>query len=190
MSDMPWKLSENKTLSELLLKIKKPKILLILGAVGILLILFSSLFPTNSNTNKSADSANIQTDEYRKELEKSVEELVKNITGSGEATVVITLESGVRYSYAQAEENSSSNVSASSSAQESVSESNSYITVKTADGSEEALLVTEYMPQIRGVAIVCAAGNDEQIAKKIEGAVTAALNITSKRVYITGGKIR
>ena len=30
-------------------------------------------------------------------------------------------------------------------------------------------------------------GNDEQIAEKIEKAVTAALNITTKRVYISGG---
>ena len=56
-----------------------------------------------------------------------------------------------------------------------------------ADGGEQALIVTEIMPQIRGVAIICKGGNIEQTAEKIKNAVTAALNITSKRVYISGG---
>ena len=63
----------------------------------------------------------------------------------------------------------------------------SYITVKTADGGEQALLVTAEMPEVRGVAVVCRGGDDELINEKIKNAVTAALNITSKRVYIAGG---
>ena len=41
--------------------------------------------------------------------------------------------------------------------------------------------------EIRGVAVVCRGGDDELINEKIKNAVTAALNITSKRVYIAGG---
>ena len=40
---------------------------------------------------------------------------------------------------------------------------------------------------MRGVAVVCEGGDDEIINEKITNAVTAALNITSKRVYIAGG---
>ena len=76
----------------------------------------------------------------------------------------------------------------SDSLTESQSKSRSYVTVRTSDGSEKALLITEYMPDIRGVAIVCRGGENEQTAERIKGAVTAALDITSKRVYITGGK--
>ena len=56
-----------------------------------------------------------------------------------------------------------------------------------ADGGEQALLVTTEMPEVRGVAIVCEGGDSEAINEKIENAVTAALDITSKRVYIAGG---
>ncbi len=56
-----------------------------------------------------------------------------------------------------------------------------------ADGGEQALLVTAEMPEVRGVAVVCRGGDDELINEKIKNAVTAALNITSKRVYIAGG---
>ena len=58
--------------------------------------------------------------------------------------------------------------------------------MKTADGGEQALLITEQMPEIRGVAIVCEGGDNEIINEKIKNTVTAALNITSKRVYICG----
>ena len=50
--------------------------------------------------------------------------------------------------------------------------------------------MTAEMPEVRGVAIVCEGGDDEQINEKIKNAVTAALNITSKRVYIAGGKVQ
>ena len=49
------------------------------------------------------------------------------------------------------------------------------------------LVVTEIMPQIRGVAIVCELGDSPAIAERIQNAVTAALDITSQRVYIAGG---
>ena len=61
------------------------------------------------------------------------------------------------------------------------------VLVTPADGGEQALLVTTEMPQVRGVAVVCEGGDDEIINEKITNAVTAALNITSKRVYIAGG---
>ena len=48
------------------------------------------------------------------------------------------------------------------------------------------MLVTVEMPEVRGVAIVCDGGDNEYIAEKIQNAVTAALDITSKRVYICG----
>ena len=74
--------------------------------------------------------------------------------------------------------------------QSSQSKKQSYITVKTADGGEQALIVTEFMPDVRGVAVICSDGNSEATAEKIKNAVTAALNITSKRVYISGGTVQ
>ena len=103
-------------------------------------------------------------------------------------TVVITLESGIRYSYADTREEISSDKT-EKEAQSSGSElKEGYITVKTADGGEQALLITAEMPEVRGVAIVCEGGDSEIISEKIQNTVTAALNITSKRVYICGRK--
>ena len=91
---------------------------------------------------------------------------------------------GIIYSYADTNEGTSANKTGSGQESTSSESKQSYITVKTADGGEQALLITTEMPQVRGVAVVCEGGDDEIINEKI---TTAALNITSKRVYIAGG---
>ena len=120
--------------------------------------------------------------------EHGIEKIVKDITGSGKVEVVVTLESSIRYSYAESVEETKAekNDKESQSLDNELKEG--YITVKTADGGEEALLVTARMPEIRGIAIVCEGGDNEIINQKIQNAVMAALNITSKRVYICGRK--
>ena len=167
---------------------KNPKVLIILGLVGIALIFISSIFPSGDNNKESVTQENgYNAKEYREALENDVKNIVTGITGDKNPTVVITLESGVRYSYASAAETDTSSSTGSSSDQSSESKKQSYITVKTADGGEQALVVAEIMPEVRGVAIICSGGNNQSVVEKIQNAVTAALNITTKRVYISGG---
>ena len=162
---------------------KKPKGLMIAGLIGILLIFVSTVFPKSTAEKKQDFSA----ESYRHTLEKSVKELVFRITGDNGSTVVVTLDTGARYVYADsATASSSDNVTETGSVQNSNS-THSYITVRNESGGEEALPITVYMPQIRGVAIVCRGGNDPQLAEQVQNAVTAALHITNSRVYITGG---
>lgn len=174
-------------------KIKKltqnPKLLIVLGIGGILLIFISSFFSgvDKKAENSAVSSADYTAEQYSEILEEDIKNIVSRITGDKNPTVVITLESGIRYSYASADETDISSSTGSTNDQSSESKKQSYITVKTADGGEQALVVTEIMPEVRGVAIICAGGNSEAIAEKIKNAVTAALNITSKRVYISGG---
>ena len=169
-------------------KLKNPKTLIIIGIVGILLIFLSSI-GTNSEDTASTVSLDmgISSEEYRKTLEEDVSEIVKEITGNRNVTVVVTLESGMRYKYADINEGASTDKSEDNTVSKSQEHKQNYITVKTSDGGEQALLVTTQMPEIRGVAIVCVGGDNELIAQKIENAVTAALNITSHRVSIAGG---
>lgn len=167
---------------------KNPKVLAAFGVCGIVLIFLSSLFSSDSGKKDTEiQASNYDAQQYCDMLESDIKSIVTGITGDKNPTVVITLESGVRYCYADADEIDTSSSSGGSTDQSSESKKQSYITVKTADGGEQALKVTEIMPQIRGVAVICLDGSNEQIAQKIEKAVTAALNITAKRVYISGG---
>lgn len=166
---------------------KKPRALLIAGLCGILLIFLSSVLsrsPADKSEGKAASG--ISAEEYRIALQRDVERIVTEITGDSSPTVMVTLESGMRYSYADATEITSSD-STGSTETASRSEARSYITVRTSDGGEQALLVAEQMPRIRGVAVICAGGDNEAIADKIYGAITAAFDITTKKVYIAGG---
>lgn len=179
----------NNVINKLTEKIKNPKLLITAGIIGIVLICLSSFIGGGEKAeNKTPAEDGITAEEYRDELEEKVGEIVKSITGSDNAKVVITLESGIKYSYADIKEGVSANKTESNSESTSSELKQTYITVKKADGSEQALLITTEMPEVRGVAIVCEGGDDEETNQKIQNAVTAALNITSKRVYITGGK--
>ena len=168
---------------------KNPKLLLIVGLTGILLVFVSSFFDGEEQTkqNDITSAQSYTAEQYGTMIENSVKDIVTGITGDKKPTVVITLESGIRYSYVSADEIDSSSATGSATDQNSQSKKQSYITVKNADGSEKALLITEIMPEIRGVAIICDGADNEIICEKIKNAVTAALNITSKRVYISGG---
>ena len=166
--------------------VKNPKILIALGLTGILLICLPSFFGGKKKA-ETKDSGEISIEEYRAGLEKNVEEIVSSITGSKNVKVVITLKRGTIYPHTDTNEGTSANKTNSGQESTSSESKQSYITVKTADGGEQALLITTEMPQVRGVAVVCEGGDDEIINEKITNAVTAALNITSKRVYIAGG---
>ncbi len=178
----------NKLLLKYTEKIKSPKTLIIIGIVGILLIFLSGVGGKSENTaNTVSLDMGISSEEYREKLERDVKKIVKEITGSNSATVIVTLESGMRYKYANITEGASTDKTDNNTVSSSSELKQGYITVKTADGGEQALLITTQMPEIRGVAVVCTGGDNEVIAEKIKNTVTAALNITSQRVSIAGG---
>lgn len=178
----------NNVIENLLLKVKKPKTLVVMGLLGIFLIFISTFFTQSGEKKTENIQKEMSVEEYRTGLEKDIEEIVKSITGSRKVTVVVTLDSTLRYSYADVKEESVSGKTDSQSESTGSELKESYITVKSPEGGEEALIITTEMPQIRGVAVVCDGGDSEIIKEKIKNTVTAALNITSKRVYICGRK--
>ena len=58
--------------------------------------------------------------------------------------------------------------------------------IENSDGGQTALKITEYMPTVRGVTVICNYGNSPAVIEKIKNAVMTALDITSKRVFVTG----
>lgn len=166
-------------------KLKNPRVLIIIGIIGITLVFLSSFFETRPENKTIPDE--FSAEEYKEKLEKDIAKLVKSISGSRKVTVVITLESGINYQYADnLEESGESKIDNINTAEKSELKQN-YITVKNADGSEQAILISKQMPEIRGVAIVCEGGDNAALNEKIQNAVMSALNITSKRVFIAGG---
>ena len=179
----------NERIKEIVSKIKSPKFLVMAGIIGMLLIFLSSL-GTGEKPKETETAAEFSADAYRLSLEEQIKDMVTDITGSKAVNVIVTLESGISYSYADTREETTAEETRDNAESSDIQIKEGYITVKNADGGEEALLVTAKMPQIRGVAIVCEGGDSEIINEKITNTVTAALDITSKRVYICGRKQR
>lgn len=168
--------------------LKNPKALIIIGVFGIFLIGVSSFFGGDKKETEAVKSSvNFSEEEYCEDLENKVKRIVSDITGDKKPTVVVTLKSGIKYSYADSLKEDDESRTNEKSEEKSKSSSKTYITVKSSDGGEEPLIVTYAMPEIRGVAVICDGGDDEVTNEKIKNAVTAAFNITSKRVFITGG---
>lgn len=176
----------NKMLNEVFTKIKKPKILIILGISGMIFIFLSSLFSGEEEKAAPVVLGEMDVEEYKENLENDIKDMVFYITGSKKISVIVTLDSGIKYSYADERLEVSGEKTEGDEKSRETEFKTEYITVKTEQGGEKAILLRTEMPQIRGVAVVCEGGDDDILREKIENTVTAALNITSKRVYICG----
>lgn len=181
------------------LKEKLPKskstILIALGLIGMVLILISS-FDTGQNKSSEKQAQSIETvlnnsDRYTENLESRLENVISDMLGGGEVTVMITLESGTEYIYAD-EIKTDADITKDQSAhktQESDSNHKTYVIVKDSDGNEQPLVITEKMPVIRGVVIVCDNGQTSQVATAVRFAVKSALNVDDSKICVIGRHI-
>lgn len=152
------------------------------------LIALSSFLQKKDDKKVTTEAGEITAVEYEEKVEKELIEIVKEISGDKKPKVFLSLETGIRREYAGETQDEVSKRTDGESSETSDDKQVKTITVKASDGSEKAITVIEYMPQIRGVAIVCDGADDEIVRQKIVSAVTSALNITSKRVSVTGGQ--
>ena len=162
---------------------KKIKIIVIIGIIGILLLMLSELVPDTKKKTVQADSKN--TGSYETTLEEKLTNIIGNISGAGKCKVMVTLENGIESVYASEEKISDdSDTGSNSNTEKKYSSEKKYIVIKASSGSEEALVVKEIQPKIRGVIVVCQGGEDPVVQQKIVEAVTSALDVSSSNVSI------
>lgn len=149
-------------------EIKGIRIIIVLLILAIVFIFAGNNIGKDSETDKSVH--NIVREDYEREVEERISGIVSEIGGISEVSVMVTLESTVNYSYA---ENASDGKS-------------EYVTVRDKDGNESGVILSENMPNIRGVAVVCKGG--EVPGKKLEiiKLVSSLLALPENRVYVGG----
>lgn len=153
----------------LLNKENRPKLAAVLGAAAMMLILLSEMLPGKTPDTPAAEtSSGTGEAAYRQQLEAQLQELIEQIDGAGKTTVMITLESGEETLYAVDTQ------SGQTQSQETH--------VLLDDGT--ALAQTVYLPQVRGVAIVCEGGGDVRVAAQITELVRALLDLSSNRIFV------
>ena len=180
-----------KLLKQFFAKDFKLKIIVLLGILGMVLILLSQ-FAGNDSAGQGqpqvTGNAEFANQEYIAQLEERLENLISQIDGVGRNKVMITLESGVEYVYAQEQRRSTDTTHGGGEfpvagrTQESVEQR--FILVDTEFGRREALVLTRIPPRVQGVIIVCEGANNPVVEQKLISVVTTALGIPSTRVSV------
>ena len=130
--------------------------LLLLGVAGLALLLFGG---ASAECDRTVDS-----ESYRLTLTEEVRELCREVQGVGEVSVLLTLEEGEGYEYAQ-------------------NDSGGYVT-----SGGKGLLLSTRPPRVAGVAVVCTGGGDAAVQEQVRELLAAALGIGAHKVKVSAKK--
>ena len=169
---------------------KNPKLIVIIGLIGVALIFLSEFLPVSNSSSQKNLSSKATTEEYCEGLENQLSEQISEVVG-GKVNVMLTLETGVEYVYASEAKNNESEIEDgvrenNKKKQKEKQNQNNYILYKDENGNEVPLVITEIMPNIKGVVVSCENGENEAVKAIIKNLVKTALNISDERVCVVG----
>lgn len=151
-------------------KIKGIRFLLLAIGIGVFLLIYATwqdkTVPISSASEHSSLLMNNTLQTYTENLETSLENLIRNVSGVSNPQVLITLD---------------------------CSEENLFAMNNGAEGSPVILdngnqsLVTQkiVIPVIRGVGVVCQGGSNPTIQNKLTLLISSALGISTSSIYVT-----
>lgn len=163
----------------------KLKIVLIGLVLGIILLLFGGewkkVFMTEDDPAAATPSEAagegvelLSMESYRTALEERICDICVRVTGAGQVYAVVNLAGGYEYVYATDRKVTSSG------------ETNEHIIIGS--GNEERVVyLTERVPEILGIGVVCQGGNDPRVKGEITALLSAAFGVGSHKIYVTGG---
>ena len=145
--------------------------------LGILCLLFGGVISQDKKENKQQKDQYYDVGFYTEALEKRIENLCLTIHGVYEAKVLLTLDCGTEYVYAQKIQQSGTG--------ENLNYTTDYIILHHSNDDNTAQ-VMEIYPKIRGIAVVCTGGETIQTKQTIIDLLSAALGISSNRIKVAG----
>jgi len=166
---------------------KNGKLWIALGgvALGVILLLFGGEWKSvfMDDQDKSAASPSeaaggtlqlLSMEEYRVAMERRVCDVCSRVTGAGEVYAVVNLAGGYEYVYA--------------TDQKITSGGEAYEYLIIGNGNDERVVyLTERVPEILGIGVVCAGGQETQVKNEITALLSAAFGIGTHKIYVTGG---
>ena len=143
---------------------KRPQLLLILGIIGVALILFGG---KNETVEKKITSESFVS--YSEMLEAKIKELLESVTGIDSARVIVTVDGGSEYRYAEIGNGYPSG----------------YLVITDSEG-DEAPIVREIYPTVCGVGVVCTGGDSAAVKNRVVSLLSTALGISAGSIEVTG----
>lgn len=180
-----------KKLKDYLEQVKRnPKILIIIGFAGIIFIFISAQLDLKGEPNDKKQEIVLTAEQYSSQVEEKLATTIQKILG-GKVNVFLTLETGIEYIYASEIKSDSKEVENVNGAEKSElhkdgKNENKYVIITDKNGNEIPLVITQIMPKVKGVVVVCNSGNNEQVQRLVISAVTTALNIPDTKVCVMG----
>lgn len=149
-------------------KLDRSKISIIaLASIGILLIALNGIFGKLSVEDSDEQRRYTDIDFYTGYLEKRISDLCQSIDGITDATVFLTLDCSNEYVYS--EDNASD------------------VLILSGNSGEQAVLLYEIYPRVRGVAVVCTGGDLPRIRETVTELLAASLGLPSSKIKVAGG---
>ena len=139
-----------------LLSDKNKKRLIAAAALGVVMVMLSSLFSGAKQRDEKTDNVySVLVSDYCSRQEERLETILSSIEGVGRSKVMLTLENGVEYRYAADEKLSDDSVftyadgnSNPSKVQQSENSEQNYILIGSS-GDKKPLVVTEISPRVK-----------------------------------------
>ena len=139
--------------------IAKNRLLFILGVLGLLLLIFTGVTPEEASATHPLEAA----EAYRLTLEEEVKSICGSVKGVGEVRVLLTLATTEIAVYEKNESGESATVALSGG---------------------DGLLLAYRMPEIAGVSVVCAGGDDPTVKAELIALLTRALDLSTTAVHV------
>lgn len=166
---------------------KNGKLWIALGgvALGVIFLLFGgewakTFMADDNKTSASPSEATgedlqlLSMEEYRTAMEKRVSDVCARVSGAGQVYAVVNLAGGYEFVYATDQKSTAGG------------QSHEYIIIGS--GNEERVVyLTERVPEILGIGIVCTGGNDPKVKNEITALLSAAFGVGTHKIYVTGG---
>jgi stage III sporulation protein AG len=126
--------------------------------------------------------------EYIRLTEEKLADIVGSVAGVGRVKIMLTLEQGPRYLYAQegkTQQDRTEDVLASGQRKvESKDSSEQKYIMVDASGTKQPVVTAQLEPEIKGVVVVCDGADDIRVQTRVTSVVTTALGLSSAKVCV------
>ncbi|WP_110953170.1 hypothetical protein [Anaerosinus massiliensis] len=170
-----------------------------LGVIGIVLLIFGSIFDGNMLSSKTLPNSEAKNDvnvemdtnnknSYEKNLEYKLTQLLSRTKGAGNVAVSITLEGSARQEHEKnivketktvQEKDTSGGVRTTTEIKE-----NQQILVNKENGVDKPVVLREINPTIKGVLVIADGAADSIVKANLTKAVETSLGISSYKITV------
>lgn len=151
------------------------------GILGIALIFLSSFMGKKSEEPETPVTETKTTaEDYAKKLEEDLEKIISDISGAGKTNILITIDREIETVY-QTDIDTTTKADGESS---QYSNKSSTVLIRGKNSTEEPIKVTEIMPKIKGVLVVCEGADSSVVKQNIIESVRTVLGVASSRVSV------